>query len=80
MLIFRNFALLSWVVINVASMYYLSLSTIYSINITGSLSVFVWDSYLYGVTINQKQKIGVALGLVGSFLMINCNYFLSLLD
>ena len=72
--------ILSWVLVNVGSFYYLSFSVIFSINIIGSLSVFLWDYYIYKVTINAKQKVGVFLGLIGSLLMINCNYFMSLID
>ena len=79
-LVCRNFMILSWVVVNVGSFYYLSFSVIYSINIVGSLSVFLWDYFIYQVTINRHQIIGVLLGLAGSLLMINCNYFMSLID
>jgi hypothetical protein len=79
-LVTRNFLLLTWVVINVASFYYLSFAIVFSVNVIGSLSVFVWDHFIYGIFINHYQKGGVFLGLLGSLLTINSNYLISLVD
>ena len=80
LLILRNICILTWVTMSVGSLYYLSLSVSNSINIFGSLSVFIWDSYIYGITINKNQKIGGVLGFLGAILIINSNYIYSLID
>ena len=80
LLFVRNTLLVAWIFVGTISMYYLSLAVIYSINICGSLLVFIWDAYLYDLWINKKQKIGVGLGLFGALLVINANYINSLID
>ena len=80
LLMLRNILMVGWIFVGTISLYYLSLAVIYSINICGSLLVFIWDAYLYGIRINKNQKIGVALGLFGALLVINGNYIISLLD
>jgi len=42
--------------------YYLSLAVIFSINICGSLSVFVWDKYTYKIRLSGYQNVGVGFG------------------
>ena len=77
----RNFGLLlvknvfscSWIFMMTLSYYYLSFANIFSINVCGALFVFLWDSYLFNMTFNNFQKLGVFLGISGSILIINAN-------
>jgi drug/metabolite transporter (DMT)-like permease len=76
----RNIMMVTWVSCMTMTYYYLSFAVINSINICGSLLVFVWDAYIYDMHINRNQKIGVALGLIGAIVIINAGYFLSMVD
>lgn len=51
--------------------YYLSISTIHTIKALGTIFVFMWDYYLYGITINVKQLIGICCGVAGMILTVN---------
>ena len=51
--------------------YYLSISMIHTINTLGTIFVFLWDYYLYGITINLKQFIGIICGVAGMILTVN---------
>jgi drug/metabolite transporter (DMT)-like permease len=79
-LMVRSVLCVVWIGVMTWCLYYLSLAVIYSINICGSLCVFVWDVYLYDMRINNRQKIGVACGIAGAVMVINANYFLSKID
>ena len=76
----RNMLMVLWVFTMTATYYYLSFAVINSINICGSLLVFVWDAYIYKITINRSQKIGVGVGIIGAIIIINANYLFSLVD
>jgi drug/metabolite transporter (DMT)-like permease len=51
-----------------------------TISISGPLFVFLIDYYINGVTINKKQIVGIALGILGVILAINADYFMSQLN
>jgi drug/metabolite transporter (DMT)-like permease len=76
----RSAVFVAWIGMLTVSYYYLPFAVLYSINICGSLSVFVWDSYLYGIRINSKQRQGVVLGALGAILIVNADFLMSLVD
>ena len=79
-LLVRNILSVLWIGVMTWCLYYLSLAVIFSINICGSLLVFVWDMYIYKMHLSGYQKVGVGCGIFGAILVINANYFLTLVD
>ena len=80
MLLIRNIFYVVWLGATTISFYYISFAQTYSINIFGSICVFIWDSHLYDIHINKHQKIGVFFGIFGSLLLINSKLIMSVID
>ena len=60
--------------------YYLSVSAIHTINSIGPLIVFIWDYFIYGITINRRQFLGIIVGISGMLLTVNAASIYLLFD
>jgi drug/metabolite transporter (DMT)-like permease len=64
-----------------AGMFYvLSFSVLSTLAVTGPLFVFIIDYFLYNVSINRKQFLGIAFGVIGVIITINGDVIMTLID
>ena len=74
---FRNLAMVFEGAVIAGSQFYLSLSAIHTISASGYLSIFLFDYYYFGVTINFKQIVGIIIGVVGLLATVNGDIIIS---
>lgn len=56
------------------SQFYLPLPIAVTLYSTNPLFIAIWDYWLYGVTINNKQKVWFCLAFLGVILTANCQF------
>jgi drug/metabolite transporter (DMT)-like permease len=64
----------------VISHYYLSVAVIHTINSCGPIFVFIWDYFIYNITINRKQILGIAVGITGMLVTVNSDSLYLIID
>ena len=62
------------------SQFMLPLPIVYSITVSGPIFVFIFDYYMNGVAINNKQLLGIVIGVIGLLLTINGRVLIIYLD
>lgn len=58
----------------------LPIPIVHTISCSGTLFIFIIDYFMHGITINPRQVIGIIIGLLGVFLVINGNLLTKWLD
>jgi drug/metabolite transporter (DMT)-like permease len=62
------------------SQFYLPLPIVHTIGSASPLFVFILDFYMYGITINKKQTLGIVVSLIGTLLTVNGPYMMKIFD
>lgn len=79
-LLIRNTLVIIHQIVYTGMYFVLSYPLVNSIVITGPLFVFIIDYYVNGVTINNSQAIGIAIGFAGILININGDFLMTLVD
>jgi drug/metabolite transporter (DMT)-like permease len=64
----------------IISQYYLPLPIAITLSSTSPLFVFIYDYYLFGVTINRKQVVFLMVSIMGVIITSNSSYLITFID
>ena len=60
--------------------FYLPLPIAITLGNTSPIFIYVYDYYLYGITINRKQFFFLIISVIGVILAANGSYFITIID